>query len=185
MSFDLFVWKGPIPQTGDEAADMVEAHYDRDQSVFLPSDDLAKFHRAVLARWPSVDGLSDGGRLSAVMLPWSFPDRVPDQIMEINLPFEVKPDVLADLLALAREHGLVVYDPQGPTVYAHQESGPNRGRPWMLAGSVGLAYGGLFLFAGLVFFGSTIGWLMIGVGIVVLGISVVALRRDQAKLTDR
>jgi hypothetical protein len=181
VSYDLLVWKGPTPQSADEATEMIAAHFDRQEDVFTPSDDLAKFQAALLARWPSVEDLSDGGRLSAVMLPWSFPDRVDDRVVEINLPFEVNLEVVTGVLALARDHALIVYDGQIPKVFAPGATARERGRPWMLVGSIGLAYGGFLLFGGLVLLGSTASLVMVPAGLLVLAISGFAVIRSSAR----
>ena len=103
----LILWKAPVVDDPDEAAELVQPHYERgDDSAFQPSAALATVADELLRRFPDADDgpWTDGppestGRLLVLGIRWHADDAVTDAIFE-----------------LAREHGLVLYDPQGPSV---------------------------------------------------------------------
>ncbi len=110
MSMTLVLWKAPITDDPDEAKLLLEPWYEReDDSAFEPSEDLRIMLDRLLAQWPFdpetgtapwADGPENTGRLLDLSISWGGDDRI-----------------LADITALARIHGLVLYDPQGPDIF--------------------------------------------------------------------
>ena len=107
---DAGLWKAPITDDPDEAKLLLEPWYEReDDSAFEPSEDLRIMLDRLLAQWPFdpetgtapwADGPENTGRLLDLSISWGGDDRI-----------------LADITALARIHGLVLYDPQGPDIF--------------------------------------------------------------------
>src|SRR3712207_577635 len=101
----LILWKGPAVDDPDEAAALLEPYYDRtDDSAFEPSADLGRVADELLRRFPDGEDApwAEGpplntGRLLIIDIRWSADNAVIEAVEE-----------------LAREHELVLYDPQGP-----------------------------------------------------------------------
>lgn len=110
MSMTLILWKAPVVDDPDEAKRLLDRWYeDGDDSAFEPSEDLGIMLDRLLGQWPFdpetgaapwADGPENTGRVLDLSLRWGGDDRI-----------------LADITALARIHGLVLYDPQGPDVF--------------------------------------------------------------------
>ena len=137
----LILWKAPAVDDPDEAAELLQPYYDReDDSAFQPSAVLATVADELLRRFPDGDDApwAEGppvntGRLLLLDLRWGASNAVIDAIEQ-----------------LAREHELVLYDPQGPDVHLPgdvEESGPAeppRLRDHLFFVLVGLAAAGIF-----------------------------------------
>lgn len=104
----LILWKAPFVDEPDEAARLLEPFYENsDESAFEPSADVTKVAEELLRRFPDGDDAPwadsppyDAERVLLLTIRWSADDAVLDAIQE-----------------LAREHGLILYDPQGPVVH--------------------------------------------------------------------
>ena len=104
----LILWKAPVVDDPDEAAELLQPHYEHgDDSAFQPSGALAMVADELLRRFPDADDgpWTDGppessGRLLVLGIRWHADDAVTDAVVE-----------------LARQHNLVLYDPQGPSVH--------------------------------------------------------------------
>ena len=101
----LILWKAPVVDDPDEAAELVRPYYDReDDSAFQPSAALATVADELVRRFadgPWTDGPPESsGRLLVLGIRWHADAAVSDAVIE-----------------LARQHELVLYDPQGPSVY--------------------------------------------------------------------
>ncbi len=125
MSMDLYLWKSPVTDDPDEAGALLDRYFDeKDASVFEPHADVGRVLEEIRRRYPD-DAQSDDG-------PWSsWPLQDSDRIIVLNIRWSVDNSVLDCIIDLAREHELVVYDPQGPSVYlpddppeAESEPGP-------------------------------------------------------------
>ena len=128
MSFDLFVWKAPVPRSAIEADALLGMFYeDEDIAAFSADPALPRFRAALLAAYPALEDLpdellSDGG----IHSPWAMTPTDSDRVIEISCSWGAPEEALRRIVALAREHGLVLYDPQGPDV--HPPQGMTRGR---------------------------------------------------------
>ena len=100
------MWGSPIPANVRQAGALIE----RPVTPFDASPALAAFVADLLREFPSI---ADDPKRS----PWSVTPVPTDRFLELNLSSRVKdPDVLR-MFALASQHGLVVYDPEGPALY--------------------------------------------------------------------
>lgn len=108
MSMTLILWKAPLVEDEDEAKRLLAPYYDRDDdSAFEPSADIGKVSAELLRRFPESE---DG--------PWAdFPPEETERILLLAIRWGADDAVLEAIEQLAREHGLVLYDPQGPTVH--------------------------------------------------------------------
>jgi hypothetical protein len=107
MSFDMYLWKAPVPNDEREANELLDRHFGGDRSAFQPSPDLKAFYGELAG---VVDDLAALG------------DRT-DRLVTLNLLWGTGDDVLADIARLAARHGLVLYDPQADRVHPPDPSG--------------------------------------------------------------
>jgi hypothetical protein len=107
MSMTLVLWKAPVVADSDEAERLLQAYYDRsDDSAFEPSPAIATVSNELLRRFPESD---DG--------PWAdMPPEQTDRVLLLSIRWGAGNAVIDAIVELAREHGLVLYDPQGPDV---------------------------------------------------------------------
>jgi hypothetical protein len=112
MSYDLAVWDGELPR-GDEAGAVFDELYER----YLDSEDviaelsprIAAYVEALVERYP--DNSADS--------PWASPpvfDEASGPIVYLTMSYSMAEEVSEYAAALAREHGLVCFDPQGETL---------------------------------------------------------------------
>jgi hypothetical protein len=108
MSMTLLLWKAPVVADSDEAEVLLQPYYDRsDDTAFEPSPDVAKVAGELRRRFPESD---DG--------PWG--DSAPeenDRILFLSIRWGADNAVIDAITELAREHELILYDPQGPDVH--------------------------------------------------------------------
>jgi hypothetical protein len=104
----LVLWRAPVVVEPDEAAQLLRPYYDHgDDSVFEPSDELGTIVDELLRRFPDQD---DG--------PWAeSPPRQADRVLHLEIRWGAADTVVDTIVELAREHGLVLYHPQGPDVF--------------------------------------------------------------------
>jgi hypothetical protein len=113
MSMTLILWKAPVVDDPDAAAALLRRWYDvGDESAFEPSTDLAAVHEELVRQYPISEGGTD---------PWAEPPELTERLLVLSIRWSADNRVLADITALARRHGLVVYDPQGPDVLLPHE----------------------------------------------------------------
>jgi hypothetical protein len=119
MSMTLLLWKAPVVADADEAERLLKPYYERnDDSAFTPSPDLTTVAKELLRRFPDAE---DG--------PWSdSPPYETDRVLFLDIRWGADNAVIDAITELAREHELVLYDPQGPDVHLPsdpiEESGP-------------------------------------------------------------
>jgi len=105
----LVLWKAPLLDHPDEAARLLEPYHERgDDSAFAPSPDIANVSNALRRRFPDVK-----------RGPWAddLPPKEVDRVLLLTIRWSADAAVLNTIVELAREHNLVVYDPQGPGFY--------------------------------------------------------------------
>jgi hypothetical protein len=107
MSMTLILWKAPVIDDPDEAQRLLKPYYDHeDDSAFEPSADIARMSDELLRRFPD----AENG-------PWAdFPPEQSDRLLLLDIRWGADNAVLDAIAELAREHELVLYDPQGPDV---------------------------------------------------------------------
>ena len=101
MSFDLYLWKAPVPANEEEANALLDQYIDGDRSAFEPSDDLKRFYRDLSSVVDDLDALGDPT----------------DRLVTLNLLWGTGDDVLAGIAQLAAKHQLVLYDPQASRLH--------------------------------------------------------------------
>lgn len=143
MSMDLYLWKSPVTGDEDEARKLVDLYFSaNEQAVFEPSPDIAKVAdelRRLYPYWPisgeallagmpeeekaryTEEGLAQLLESGSVTQdedgPWAdLPFEETDNLLILTIRWSAGDAVLDDIVRLAREHRLVVYDPQGPHV---------------------------------------------------------------------
>ena len=140
MSMTLILWKAPLVDDPDEAAELLE-QYDRgDVSAFQPSADLATVADELLRRFPDAE---DG--------PWADgpPERA-ERLLLLSIRWGADNAVMDAIVELAREHELVLYDPQGPELHLPGESADSESleQPrlvdYLKIALIGLAAAGVF-----------------------------------------
>jgi hypothetical protein len=102
MSMGLYVWKGPLVSE-EEAARLLHRFDEGETEVFEASEEVLRFYDELVAKYPDLEA-EPSDRVVGISLAWSVPD-----------------DVLDEIVALAREHDLVLYDPQGPSFHSPAE----------------------------------------------------------------
>ena len=142
MSMTLILWKAPVVDDEDEAKRLLEPYYDReDDGAFEPSADIATVSAELLRRFPESE---DG--------PWAdFPPEQTERLLLLSIRWSADDAVLAAIEQLARQHELVLYDPQGPTLHLPtdpiDDAGPTpppRFRDYLTFVLIGLAAVGVF-----------------------------------------
>ena len=118
------LWKAPLVGDADAARALVDRLYERgDDSAFEPSDDIARVADLLRSRWP--DDYRDDVPENC---PWAdMPFEQSDRLLTIHVRWGGDDAAVAAIYVLARQHGLVLYDPQGPDVFLPTdpiESGP-------------------------------------------------------------
>ena len=174
MSFDLYAWKRPLPSSEDDARALVEG----DESAFEPSADLLRFYDDLLERYPVLewDGVEE---LDDTQSGWGVTAERSDRLVSLNFTWSVAGEVLDEVVELALEHKLVLYDPQGPGFHSPAELlvEPIRRDPAVLRQAlVGTLIGAAVLGVGIVLPVPVLDWILIVIGafIVVMGIFSVA-----------
>lgn len=103
----LILWKAPVVNDPDEAERLLKPYYEHgDDSAFHPSADIARVAAELLRRFPDAE---DG--------PWAeLPTEQADRVLLLDIRWGADDAVIDAIVELAREHELVLYDPQGPDV---------------------------------------------------------------------
>ena len=108
----LLLWKAPLVEDATEAEALLKPYYDHgDESAFEPSPDVATVARELLRRFP--DGEDSPWGDAAV--------EESDRLLYLNIRWSASDDFMDAITDLAREHELVLYDPQGPDVHLPNE----------------------------------------------------------------
>ena len=138
MSMTLILWKAPVVDDSDEAKKLLEPWYQsEDDSAFEPSPDIAEvadelrrlYPYRVLTNEETVAAMYEEERreysLEALKEirgvehdgPWAdLPFDQSERLLALDIRWSADPRVFADITALARVCGLVLYDPQGPDI---------------------------------------------------------------------
>lgn len=144
MSMDLYLWKSPVTDDEEEAAKLVDRYFDdNEQGVFEPSPDIAAAAEELLRLYPywpisgeellarmskkernqyTEEGLAQlrksGSYDQGKGGPWAdIPFEQSDSLLQLSIRWSAHDGVLDDIIRIGRERELVIYDPQGPSVY--------------------------------------------------------------------
>jgi hypothetical protein len=111
----LIVWKGPRVADEDAAAELLRDYYATgDESAFDRSEEVTQFYDALMALWPPLEKLDLGDE--SLPSSWSETPQRSDRVVSMDYRWSASGALLDDIERLARERGLVLYDPQGPVV---------------------------------------------------------------------
>jgi hypothetical protein len=110
VSFDLYVWHEPQPIGADEVNAKLRRWSDGDASVFAAHTSMSVFRDALLRRFPALESLDDDELDTRGV--WSVTPEPSDSILAISCVWSRAGEVHSAVQGLAREHGLVCYDPQ-------------------------------------------------------------------------
>lgn len=110
----LILWKAPVVREAEEAEALLEPWYERgDDSAFEASPDIARVADELRRRFPD-DPSPDPPDESS---PWAdLPFDQSERLLCLSLRWSADDSVLDSIVDLAGEHGLVLYDPQGPEI---------------------------------------------------------------------
>ncbi|GLY38702.1 hypothetical protein Amsp01_047260 [Amycolatopsis sp. NBRC 101858] len=115
MSFDLAVWPEPAVITAEEAARKY-AEFAAREPAAVPADPRAlAFHRELTARYPSLRDLPVEELENS---PWNGDPVVLGEAVLITMSWSTADAAVLFVWELAERHMLVLFDPQGPTVYS-------------------------------------------------------------------
>ena len=144
MSMDLYLWKSPVTGDEDEARKLVDRYFEsREQGVFEPSPDIAAAAEELKRLYPywhvpgeelvarmSEDERSRYSEEGIAQLresgsfdqgkggPWAdLPFEQTDNMLVLSIRWSAHDGVLDDIVRIGRDRELVIYDPQGPSVY--------------------------------------------------------------------
>lgn len=111
VSYDLAVWDGERPPDAHRAGSTYDELYERylesDDVVVPPAPSIAAYVDALVSRYPDdVDG-------SAVWASTPVIDEASGPIVYLVMSYGKAEEVSDYAATLAREHGLVCFDPQG------------------------------------------------------------------------
>jgi len=114
MSMTLILWKAPIVGDPDEAKALLDAWYESgDDSAFQPSPDIALVADLLRSRWPD-----EYAGEPPDDCPWAdMPFEQSERLLSIDIRWGADDAAVAAIYVLAKKHGLVLYDPQGPDVF--------------------------------------------------------------------
>jgi hypothetical protein len=163
MSMTLILWKAPVVREPEDAEALLKPFYEReDDSAFEPSPAIAAVADELRRIYPwrdlsndeTVARMSEEERaayspddLTALRDvggggPWAdLPFCQTERLLLLDIKWGADDKVLDDIMRLARQHRLVLYDPQGPDVHLPddpEEPGPlPRTTPWQWVKTVG------------------------------------------------
>jgi hypothetical protein len=182
MSMSLYVWKSPVLDDEDEARRLLALE---DESVFEPSVELGEFARELLERFPSPGSLG-ADELRHGATPWADPPQVSDRLVALSIRWSADDGDVDAVVALALEHDLGVYDPQGPSFYSStQDEGYSPGiGEFIRGGAVGLV-GVLVALVGWKLSLPVLSWFIIFVGGFITVVAVVSLFVTARELAGR
>lgn len=111
----MILWKAPAVDNPEQAETLLRPWFNRgDESAFEASEDIERFADDLRRRFP--EKAEDPGS------PWAEPPfRQSRRLLSLSLREDAGDDVLDAIADLAWDHGLVLYDPQGPYLFPPDE----------------------------------------------------------------
>ncbi|GGV26104.1 hypothetical protein GCM10010277_07460 [Streptomyces longisporoflavus] len=112
MSYDLAVWDGDRPRDDDQAGSTYDELYARylgpEDAAVPPTPRIGAYVEALTGRYPDNDDFGGSAWVSTPVV-----DEASGPIVYLLMTYGRAEEVSAYAAALAHEHGLVCYDPQG------------------------------------------------------------------------
>jgi len=109
VSYDLFVFKGPIPRTEAEFTGLLERFQAGDDAAFEASPRLAAFYEELLRKYPSPEDLPEDKVDDSV---WAMTPDESERLIALNFAWPEAERIAKEVPKLARKHGLALMDPQ-------------------------------------------------------------------------
>jgi hypothetical protein len=113
VSYDLFVFKGPIPRSHVEFTELLERFGAGDEAAFEASPQVAAFYADLLRRYPGLEDLPDDKVDDSV---WAMTPDESERLIALNFAWPEAERVAKEVPKLARKHGLVLMDPQSGVI---------------------------------------------------------------------
>jgi hypothetical protein len=109
MSYDLAVWEGDRPSDDVVAAARYESLMEQMESGELgdPTPRIRAYVNALLARWPDIDEAEDSPWASSPLM-----GEASGPLVYFPMVFSRADEASTFAAGLARDHGLVCFDPQ-------------------------------------------------------------------------
>jgi hypothetical protein len=170
----LYAWKSPLVTDTDEARRLLDLE---DESVFEPSEDVTRFFEVLMKRLPPPESFTDE-QLAAGATPWADGVEASDRLVSLSIRWGADDDDLDVIVDLAREHDLVLYDPQGPSFHSPEveETSPYKPSPGeFVRGALLLVVGTLGAVGAWKLSVPVLTWLLVFVGGFVALVAAVAL----------
>jgi formylmethanofuran dehydrogenase subunit E-like metal-binding protein len=111
MSFDLAFWYADGPVNAVQALATYEAILREEPDCVAANSAVARFNADVVSVFPDLtaENMNDS--------PWSSPLYSSDAFAVASINWSRQAVMLQALIALAKKHGLICYDPQSGTVF--------------------------------------------------------------------
>jgi hypothetical protein len=113
VSYDLFVFKGPIPRSEVEFTGLLERFEAGDEAAFEASPQVVAFYEDLLRKFPALEDLPDDKVDDSV---WAMTPDESERLIALNFSWPDAEKVAKEVPKLARRHGLAVMDPQSGVI---------------------------------------------------------------------
>ena len=111
MSYDLGVWHAARPMTTEEAGQVYLKLCDGDVSQVQAHPSVASFLAELTRTYPEID---DWDEADIESCPWSIAFDKSDRHVLMCMAYSRADEIVPFVESLARKHGLVCFNPQGP-----------------------------------------------------------------------
>lgn len=109
MSYDLFVFKGPIPRSELEFTELLDRFQAGDEAAFESSPKLTAFYEDLLRKYPALEDLPDDKVDDSA---WAMTPDESERLIALNFAWPEAERAAKEVPKLTRKHGLVLMDPQ-------------------------------------------------------------------------
>jgi len=113
VSYDLFVFKGPIPRSEGEFTERLGRFGEGDATAFEASPRVTAFYEDLLRQYPALEDLPDDEIDGSV---WAVTPDEDDRLIALNFGWPSAERVARDVPKLAKKHGLALMDPQSGVI---------------------------------------------------------------------
>ena len=109
MSYDLFVFKGPVPGSEAEFGERLGRFGEGDETAVGASPQLMAFYDELLRKYPRLEDLPDDKVDGSV---WAMTPDESERLIALNFAWPEAERAAKEVPKLARKHGLALMDPQ-------------------------------------------------------------------------
>lgn len=142
MSYDLVAWKAPRVTDEEEAARLVKRYFESDDATpFGVSSDVEGFYADLMKKYPLPDP-ANPYHVASDQTQWAIECEPSDRVLVLSLSWSTPGEIVDEIVALARARDLVLFDPQGDSIYSPElplepEDIPGQVRQALGAGAAG------------------------------------------------